>query len=420
MFGASPFIYWSVNLIFDYLVYLVTAGIIMTVIGTVENSYKDKAADLTVVVLPYGFLAITFTYLLSLLFRKAKGIVLFTVVAFLVTVGAGLAIAMFQTKAWGVEHFLWARPLSSVLCILPPYYIVDSIVTILCEKLGAYDEVGLSLYSFEVLGNRLAIAIGAGLFYFFLVVILDYADIRFSCESRGQKHGDEHQAQAAAADGAVALEEQRVESEQARGDRLIVTNLKKTYPGKQESAVSGITFGVPQSECFGLLGLNGAGKTSTFQMLTGYLKPDSGKAMLAGRDLSSWGWDRFQGISYCPQENTLFGSLTVKQHLNLVASIRGLNGREKQQTVDALIEEIGLQEQLSKRASQLSGGNKRKLQFAIALIGYRPLIFLDEPTTGMDPSARRNAWNAIRNAVSRGCTVILTSHSMEECEALCH
>uniref|UniRef100_A0A3Q3DFV7 ATP binding cassette subfamily A member 1 n=1 Tax=Hippocampus comes TaxID=109280 RepID=A0A3Q3DFV7_HIPCM len=158
-------------------------------------------------------------------------------------------------------------------------------------------------------------------------------------------------------------------------------------------------------QCFGLLGVNGAGKTTTFKMLTG----DTVSIL---RELDQV----HQNMGYCPQFDAVNELLTGREHLELYAILRGVPGKE---VAEWGIRKLGLLKYADKAAGSYSGGNLRKLSTAMALIGAPPVVFLDEPTTGMDPKARRALWNCILDVIKEGRSVVLTSHSMEECEALC-
>ncbi|CAG11533.1 unnamed protein product [Tetraodon nigroviridis] len=171
--------------------------------------------------------------------------------------------------------------------------------------------------------------------------------------------------------------------------------------------------------CFGLLGVNGAGKTSTFKMLTGDSMVTSGEAYLAGKSVTTEIDEVHQNMGYCPQFDAINDLLTGREHLEFYAILRGVPEKEVCEVAEWGIRKLGLVKYVDKAAGSYSGGNMRKLSTAIALIGGPPVVFLDEPTTGMDPKARRALWNAILSIIKEGRSVVLTSHSMEECEALC-
>ena len=169
---------------------------------------------------------------------------------------------------------------------------------------------------------------------------------------------------------------------------------------------------VAPGECFGLLGVNGAGKTSTFKMLTGDVKISNGEAYIAGLSVKNELTKARQHIGYCPQFDGLDPFLTGWEHLELYARLRGIPEDKMRKVVRWSIKKLGLYEYSHIPAGTYSGGNKRKLSTAIALVGQPLVVFLDEPTTGMDPKARRFLWNCIIDIVKDKCAVVLTSHSM--------
>ncbi|ESN90020.1 hypothetical protein HELRODRAFT_194721 [Helobdella robusta] len=184
-------------------------------------------------------------------------------------------------------------------------------------------------------------------------------------------------------------------------------------------AVDGLSIAIERGECFGLLGVNGAGKTTTFKMMTGGLQCSSGDIYIKGLNIRQHPKEAQSLIGYCPQFDALIDQMTVSETLELFGKLRGIRGQELKAIVDDLIDTLVLRKHASKQAGTLSGGNKRKLGVGIALIGNPPIVFLDEPTTGMDPVARKKLWNVLAAVRQHGTTIVLTSHSMEECEALC-
>uniref|UniRef100_A0AAQ5YHZ4 ABC transporter domain-containing protein n=1 Tax=Amphiprion ocellaris TaxID=80972 RepID=A0AAQ5YHZ4_AMPOC len=172
-------------------------------------------------------------------------------------------------------------------------------------------------------------------------------------------------------------------------------------------------------QCFGLLGVNGAGKTTTFKMLTGDIDVTSGQASVAGHSILTDILDVHQNMGYCPQFDAIDELLTGREHLHLYARLRGVPECEISRVAEWAIQKLGLSEYAGRSAGTYSGGNRRKLSTAIAMIGCPALVLLDEPTTGMDPLSRRFLWNSIMSVIQDKRAVVLTSHSMEECEALC-
>uniref|UniRef100_A0A7M4EW38 ATP-binding cassette sub-family A member 2 n=1 Tax=Crocodylus porosus TaxID=8502 RepID=A0A7M4EW38_CROPO len=220
----------------------------------------------------------------------------------------------------------------------------------------------------------------------------------------------------------VANERHRVLRGDADNDMLKIENLTKVYKSRKIGrilAVDRLCVGVRPGECFGLLGVNGAGKTTTFKMLTGDESTTGGEAFINGHSILKELLQVQQSLGYCPQFDALFDELTAQEHLELYTRLRGIPWKDEERVVKWALKKLELAKYADKPASTYSGGNKRKLSTAIALIGYPAFIFLDEPTTGMDPKARRFLWNLILDIIKTGRSVVLTSHSMEECEALC-
>ncbi|XP_043460752.1 phospholipid-transporting ATPase ABCA1-like [Leptopilina heterotoma] len=186
------------------------------------------------------------------------------------------------------------------------------------------------------------------------------------------------------------------------------------------AAVKEISFSVKKKECFGLLGVNGAGKSTAFRLLTGEEFPNTGIMYLNGKEISKNREEYLEQMGYCPQNSALLESLNSEDHLELFALLRGVPRDQVKSEVDKWIKRLKLNLCANQPSGTYSGGNKRRLSIAIALIGNPNLVLMDEPTTGVDPAARRYMWHVIKSCQSGGQSFIFTSHSMEECEALCN
>jgi len=198
---------------------------------------------------------------------------------------------------------------------------------------------------------------------------------------------------------------------------LVARGLKKTY-GDFE-AVKGVTFKVYRGECFGFLGPNGAGKTTTMKMIYGAAVPTSGELRVAGLDARRAEREVKRRIGVVPQENNLDEDLKVKENLLVYGRYFDLPRKVTRQRADELLEFVQLSEKADAQVEQLSGGMKRRLLIARALINDPHLVVLDEPTTGLDPQARHLVWNKLRELASQGKTLILTTHYMDEAAQLC-
>lgn len=190
-----------------------------------------------------------------------------------------------------------------------------------------------------------------------------------------------------------------------------VTDLKKSYGEVQ--AVKGVSFTVKKGEIFTIIGPNGAGKTTTLEMMEGLISPDDGKIVIDGLTWEENGNDIRQMIGVQPQTSALLDLLTVEENLDLFASFF-----PKNRPVEEILSIVNLTEHRKKQVKKLSGGQKQRLAIGLAMISDPDIIFLDEPTTGLDPQARRNIWDIIIALKELGKTTILTTHYMEEAEKL--
>jgi ABC-2 type transport system ATP-binding protein len=196
------------------------------------------------------------------------------------------------------------------------------------------------------------------------------------------------------------------------GAVISVTDLRKSYGPLK--AVDGVSFSVERGEIFGLLGPNGAGKTTTIEILEGLRSPDSGQATVLGLDVLSKPGALKERIGVQLQTAALYPELTVSELISLFGSFYRRSVPTRQ-----LIEQLGLEERANAVSKTLSGGQRQRLTIALALVNDPELIFLDEPTTGLDPQGRRSLWERIERLRREGRTILLTTHYMEEAEELC-
>lgn len=198
-------------------------------------------------------------------------------------------------------------------------------------------------------------------------------------------------------------------------DAIKTIGLTKTY--KELTAVDRLDLTIPQGELFSLLGVNGAGKTTTIKMLCCLTRPTAGDAFLNGSSILADPAGVKARIGVSPQETAVAPNLTVQENLELMCGVHGFTREKQMQKVQQIAEELGLGDILKRKAGKLSGGWQRRLSIAMALIGEPEILFLDEPTLGLDVLARSDLWEVIR-ALKGKITIILTTHYMEEAEAL--
>jgi len=208
--------------------------------------------------------------------------------------------------------------------------------------------------------------------------------------------------------------EKRIESRDFSA--IIIKDLVKQF--EDVTAVDSLNLEINQGELFSLLGPNGAGKTTTINILSGILKPTKGTAIIAGFDVTKNLEEIKKVIGVCPQEAAVFKFLNARENIELFGNIHGIPKKSLEERTDTFLELLGLAEASKRKAKDYSGGMLRKLNLIIALIGDPKIAFLDEPTVGMDPRARRKTWEFIRSLKDQNKTIILTTHYIEEAEAL--
>lgn len=195
-----------------------------------------------------------------------------------------------------------------------------------------------------------------------------------------------------------------------------IKNLSKNF--KNRTAVDNLSLSVEKCGVFGLLGQNGAGKTTTIKMLCGLLEPTLGDALIEGKSILTQGHEVKKLIGISPQETATAKKLTVFENLEFIAEVYGMKNKEAKEKAGEMLERFSLSDRAKDKASSLSGGMARRLSIAMALINEPKVLFLDEPTLGLDVRARRELWRIVEELKGK-MTVILTTHYLEEAEALC-
>uniref|UniRef100_A0A671RXV9 P-type phospholipid transporter n=1 Tax=Sinocyclocheilus anshuiensis TaxID=1608454 RepID=A0A671RXV9_9TELE len=420
--GVQPFLYWLANFVWDMCNYIVPATLVIIIFVCFQQEAYVSSTNLPVLallLLLYGWSITPLMYPASFFFKiPSTAYVVLTSVNILI--GINGSVSTFVLELFGSNEIGGINDiLKNVFLIFPHFCLGRGLIDMVknqamadaLERFGenrfrsplAWDMVGKNLFAMAV----------EGVIFFCITVLIQY---RFCVKARPvstklKPIGEE--------DEDVARERQRILSGGGHTDILELKQLTKVYKQKQKPAVDRLCVGIPPGECFGLLGVNGAGKTSTFKMLTGDSVVTSGEAYLAGKSVLTEIDEVHQNMGYCPQFDAISDLLTGREHLEFYAILRGIPEKEVCEVADWGIRKLGLMKYVDKAAGSYSGGNMRKLSTAMALIGGPPVVFLDEPTTGMDPKARRALWNCILSIIKEGRSVVLTSHSMEECEALC-
>uniref|UniRef100_A0A3Q2G051 P-type phospholipid transporter n=1 Tax=Cyprinodon variegatus TaxID=28743 RepID=A0A3Q2G051_CYPVA len=425
--GVQPILYWLANFVWDMLNYSVPAMMVVLIfICFQQQSYVSETnlPALILLLLLYGWSITPLMYPASFVFSipSTAYVVLTSVNLF---IGINGSIATFVLELFVDEHLNEVnRILKKVFLIFPHFCLGRGLIDMAKNQAlaDAFQRLGMNTIKqtldplqWDFVGKNLFAMAAEGVIFFIFTILLQYKFFIYYRPWWKQPQlpplGPE--------DEDVARERERVKSGKAHSDILTMIDLSKVYKAGRKPAVDRLCLGIPRSECFGLLGVNGAGKTSTFRMLTGDTQITHGEAFLSQHSVLREMERVHQLMGYCPQFDAISDLLTGREHLELYARLRGVPEESVTKVAQWGVRKLGLTQYAEQEAGGYSGGNKRKLSTAISLIGAPPVIFLDEPTTGMDPKAKRFLWNCILSVTKEGRAVVLTSHSMEECEALC-
>lgn len=292
--------------------------------------------------------------------------------------------------------------LVGVFKILPSYCLTNSIMwgsTKAQLKTIRTDDFDVEDLDLEAIGGDILLLCIHGIFWTIILILIEVRAFRWierclSCFN-GRKVPVRNDL---VLDDDVLAEEKRIESLSKDKVQVRVDKFRKGYERAFKPmylAVEKTSFGLEYGECFALLGVNGAGKTTTFKSLTGEITPTSGEISINGMDIERDFAKIRKLIGYCPQHDAIFDQMTVEEHLDYYARIKGIKKDLIKPLVEKQIKDMNLEEHRKKLAGALSGGNKRKLSVAMCVIGNPPIILLDEPSAGMDPEARRFMWSVV-------------------------
>ena len=477
--GVDKRVYWLCHWLADLAQMIVPMGVVMIIFAAFDiEQYRGELGGVFVLLLCFVCSSITYTHLLGFYFVNEFyafiGLVGAKMFLGLVTASTGMVVEAIRDI--NDDTKVADDVLSKLLPLIIPHYsfgkglydigqnklngarLVFDAATMTASPVGKKDW-----WDVDVVGDDIGFLVGLGVFYGAVILLVETFEGGVSAlaarlgafdpralVSRAAKENarrvceEEDARDAAAEDADVAAERARVHELTAvsfeperRGaetafdtrDGVILESLSKTFGvgAKAKRAVRDLSVGMSRGQCFGLLGINGAGKTSAFRMITGEFAPTRGDTKVLSTDGGKREYISVKtemsrarrAMGYCPQFDGLQPNMTGREHLQFYAQVRGVPDDRVNAVVDALIDKMALRKYCEKQAGTYSGGNKRKLSVAIALVGEPSVVLLDEPSTGMDPEARRFMWDVI-SASTKGRTIVLTSHSMEECEALCN
>lgn len=422
--GVSVSAYWMSTLVFDMIFFLVpVVGVMMMIqiLGlTGLSSPLSNFATIFVVLMCFGPATLSLAYMISPLFTSP------TTAQTVTLVGQSIAMIIFTVANIALLIALPGSPQIADAVNYIGYFIPNTALNTAMSKLakaGAlcaqYKEGPACEYnpfSWDMAGGPMAFLLSSFLIFFSITIFVEVRGRRpgkqgFSMYSQDLTHEDED----------VAAERARVAADDS--DNVRINSLHKMWPPRakqpEKVAVQDFTLGIQKGTVFGLLGVNGAGKTTLLSMLTGVTHPTRGDATVAGYSILTDLEEIQKLLGFCPQFDALFDEMTGREHLELYAALKAIPRDQIPELVTALLQLLTLAEHSEKMSKEYSGGNKRKLSLAIALLGSPRVMMLDEPSAGMDPMARRAILEVVSFAVTGSDTsVILTTHLMEECEAL--
>uniref|UniRef100_A0A8C1FHT1 P-type phospholipid transporter n=1 Tax=Cyprinus carpio carpio TaxID=630221 RepID=A0A8C1FHT1_CYPCA len=414
--GVSPLVYWVANFFWDMMNYSVSTAMVVGIfVGFDKKCYTSPTnlPALVALLCLYGWSVTPMMYPMSYMFNvPSTAYVSLSCINLFIGINSSAITFILELFENNRSLLMFNEVLKKVLLVFPHFCLgrglidmaMNQAVTDVYARFG--EEFSMDPFRWNFVGKNLFCMAVEGFVYFIFNLLIQYHFFLDYCPVKDE-------------DEDVAQERECIYKGGNKNDILLIRDLSKTYRRRKRPAVNKICVGVPAGECFGLLGVNGAGKTTTFKMLTGDTDVTSGEASVAGYSILTNILDVHQNMGYCPQFDAIDELLTGREHLYLYARLRGIPESEISRVAEWGIQKLGLSEYAGNCAGTYSGGNKRKLSTAIAMIGCPPLVLLDEPTTGMDPHSRRFLWTAILSIIRDGRAVVLTSHSMEECEALC-
>uniref|UniRef100_A0A8C3GQS9 P-type phospholipid transporter n=1 Tax=Cairina moschata TaxID=8855 RepID=A0A8C3GQS9_CAIMO len=419
--GVSPAIYWLTNFMWDIVNYAVSAGLVVVIFAGFKKKAYTSPTNLPVLVallLLYGWAVIPMMYPASSFFSvPSTAYVALSCINLFVGINSSAITFILELFENNPTLLKFNKTLKNVLIVFPHFCLGRGLIDLavnqaVSEVYARFGEEHVSNpFQWDFVGKNLVAMAVQGVAFFILNLLMQHRLFSSRWYTTKSPVIDE--------DEDVAEERKRIMNGRKKTDILELQELTKIYAGRHKPAVDRLCVGIRPGECFGLLGVNGAGKTTTFKMLTGDTDVTSGDAVVAGNSILTDISSVHQNMGYCPQFDALDDLLTGREHLYLYARLRGVPAEEIKRVAEWGIQKLGLPMYADQLAGTYSGGNKRKLSTAIALIGCPPLVLLDEPTTGMDPQSRRLLWDSIVSVLRDGRAVVLTSHSMEECEALC-
>jgi len=414
--GMSILSYWLANLLHDmtWVVLVTLFSLILIQASSLEGFIgTTNYGCICILCTLFGTAGHSFAYLVSFIFSKPESCQMAVTGILMGALEIGVACNLFKVEGW----------IRFCLSLVPSVCLFNGLQKNFMEALpSSSGDPRNSPFNFEVAGYDIIFLICDSFIYFGLAVCVEYAvnnQKLLKCVSWKPSNVPDVKDME---DEDVKKERTDILEDRRKNSSVILRGLRKIYQTGRNTpaviAVNDLCFSVAKGEIFGLLGANGAGKTTTMLLLTGGDFPLSGSASLLGLDILEDQSKLRRHFGFCSQSNALFDSLTGSQTLELYAKIKGINSQFIPTLIERMVEKLQLKKFTDQKVETYSGGNKRKLCVAISLIGGPQIVFLDEPSAGVDPVARRWMWRFIKDNMT-GRTVLLTTHAMDEAETLC-
>ncbi|OWF36066.1 ATP-binding cassette sub-family A member 5 [Mizuhopecten yessoensis] len=452
--GVNFSMYWATTFFVDLLQYLIPASLsIIFVLALQPASLSNAGAVLAMLILFVCFIPSNtlFSYLFSYFFTKFEsaqgaGVTIFFFLSFIPYIAVSLLDMILRNNIASIIHYI-------LLVIDPPYaifggfYYIDRVYRIHLYT-SPNSDIPVSDYFSPEFVMSFVMPILHCFLSFFLLRMLDIkntgGDVRDALPFLAKKRNSQvipHKNDDIIdnEDEDVTTERHRVHSIKSNRENVAayVENLRKEFTKdgaggckgckkasekeKLKVVVRNTTYAVNTGEILGLLGPNGAGKSTTLNMMIAELAPTKGQVVIGGYDIHSCMSEAFEGLGFCPQHDALWDVITLKEHIECYANIRGVPKEKIPVLTDYFVKNMKLDEHKNKQSKKLSGGTKRKLSYILSILGRPKIVLLDEPSTGMDPQSKRFLWDTISSCFEgseRGA--ILTTHYMEEADALCN
>ncbi|XP_038957100.1 phospholipid-transporting ATPase ABCA3-like isoform X3 [Rattus norvegicus] len=447
--GVYTLNFWLSALLWDLIIHFVACVLLLLVflytdVHILLENYNFL--DTMLILMLFGWSIIPFIYLLSFWYNNSTNayikIFVFNHCLGFMSIIVDAVVELIPDIKTSTKNLilnsLLLLPIYNFGMSIFKYYSIQEIRK-LCSSLGSLNTFSgcqheLTVYSMDkrAIGRHVTAMAATGLIYFLFIILLEttswnlkafiYRYVLFGIYKIFYKARMSKELSGDSEDEDVQNERETIlqHSWHSLNSTVLIKKLIKIYFKIPPTlAVRNISLTIQKEECFGLLGLNGAGKTTTFKILTGEEIATSGDVFIEGYSITRNILKVRSKIGYCPQFDALLDYMTSREILTMYARVWGIPENNIRSYVNNLLKMLYLKPQAEKFIYTLSGGNKRRLSTAIAIMGNSSVVFLDEPSTGMDPLARRMLWNAVIRTRESGKVIIITSHSMEECEALC-